>query len=127
MELYDSHNYLGAYYQFVEVLIIKNKDDIIRDSLLNRFEFCVELAWKSLAEMLIGDYGLHGNSTDYVISYAAEAGIIDNPKQWKRMISDANRILNLFDTDDIDKTKLLLVKNIQNIHAKILSQHTKAV
>lgn len=65
-------------------------EDILRDSLIQRFEFCYELSWKTLKEYL----KYNGLTTETmprpVFKTAYEHHIIDNEQVWLSMIKDRN-------------------------------------
>lgn len=66
------------------------EDEIIRDSLIQRFEFCYELAWKTLKEYLQYN-GLTMESMPRPVFKAAyENNIIDHEEVWLEMIKDRN-------------------------------------
>lgn len=63
---------------------------VFRDSLIQRFEFCYELAWKTLEEYLIYQ-GLSGEHTPRrVLKVAYQHQIIEEKDCWVAMISDRN-------------------------------------
>lgn len=76
----------------LKVVAVKPFDDenILRDSLIQRFEFCYELSWKTLKEYL----SYNGITTETmprpVFKAAFEHHIIDNEQIWLDMIKDRN-------------------------------------
>ncbi len=66
------------------------ENDIIRDSLIQRFEFCYELAWKTLKEYLVYNGLLVESMPRAVFKAAYENGVIDNADIWLEMIRDRN-------------------------------------
>lgn len=60
-----------------EALSLK-KDDIVRDSVIQRFEFTVELAWKTAKKVL----GLTATAPRVVIREMAQQGVIKDPQLW---------------------------------------------
>jgi nucleotidyltransferase substrate binding protein (TIGR01987 family) len=62
------------------------KDDITRDASIQRFEFCVELAWKSARKVM----GTATSAPKQVIREMAQAGIIDNVEFWLISIDQRN-------------------------------------
>ncbi len=66
------------------------KQEILRDSIIQRFEFCYELAWKTLREYLLNE-GLEIEPTPRkVFKSAYQNCIIDNSDTWLNMIKDRN-------------------------------------
>lgn len=54
------------------------KNSIVRDATIQRFEFCVELAWKASKKML----GTASSAPKIVIREMAQAGLIQDPQIW---------------------------------------------
>lgn len=75
----------------------------IRDGAIQRFEFTVELAWKTLREYLL-EQGCTGiNTPKAVMSEAFAADIIDNEKGWLGMINDRNLTSHIYDENEADE------------------------
>jgi nucleotidyltransferase substrate binding protein (TIGR01987 family) len=66
--------------------IQQKKDEFIRDSVIQRFEFCVELAWKTTKKMM----GTATPAPKDVIREMGQAGYIDNVELWLRAIDMRN-------------------------------------
>lgn len=61
------------------------KDEYLRDSVIQRFEFTYELAWKSLKRYLEEDEGTENVdilSRRDLFRLAAEKGLLDDPLAW---------------------------------------------
>ena len=56
--------------------------DSIRDGVIQRFEFCVELAWKTLREYLLDQGYTEINSPKSVMKQAFADGILDHEEGW---------------------------------------------
>ena len=54
------------------------KTSIVRDATIQRFEFCVELAWKTSKKLL----GTMSTSPKPLIREMAQAGLIEDPEEW---------------------------------------------
>lgn len=61
--------------------LLKEKDEFVRDSCIQRFEFSIELLLKTLKKVLVLK-GYSPNSPKDTFRIAAQAGLIDNPKLW---------------------------------------------
>jgi len=78
--------------EFKKALISLNKalslpeDDVSRDASIQRFEFCVELAWKSAKKMM----GTNSTAPKQVIREMAQAGLIDDVEFWLLAIDQRN-------------------------------------
>lgn|SRR5690606_27020623 len=69
------------------------KDDIVRDATIQRFEFCVELAWKTSKKVL----GTSTSSPRQVIREMAQSGLIDNVEVWFDFIDNRNLSSHTYD------------------------------
>lgn len=54
------------------------KTSITRDASIQRFEFCIELAWKTSKKIL----GLSASAPKIVIRDMAQNGLISDPEEW---------------------------------------------
>ncbi len=64
--------------------------DFMRDSVIQRFEFTTDLAWKTLQETLEHDFGIRPNSPKTAIRLAYENNLITEAEVWLAMIDDRN-------------------------------------
>jgi nucleotidyltransferase substrate binding protein (TIGR01987 family) len=66
------------------------KDDIVRDSVIQRFEFTVELSWKALHRRLRFE-GLGDNlSPKNIFREGAKLSLVQDPEAWIQFIDDRN-------------------------------------
>lgn len=65
-------------------------EDLVRDSLIQRFEFCYELAWKTLKEYLQYNGLIVASMPRAVFTEAYQNSIINNEEIWLSMIKDRN-------------------------------------
>ena len=71
-------------------------NDLMRDGLIQRFEFTFELAWKTLKEVF-EDEGLIGlNSPKRVLREAFASEIISNQELWLSMLDDRNSTTHIY-------------------------------
>ncbi|SHK03194.1 nucleotidyltransferase substrate binding protein [Paramaledivibacter caminithermalis] len=92
-------------------------NDLLRDGLIQRFEFTFELAWKTL-KAIFEDEGLIGlNSPKTVLREAFSAGIIVNEELWLSMLKDRNSTTHIY-SEEIAK-KICL--NIEKKYSKALN------
>ena len=59
------------------------------DASIQRFEFCIELFWKSL-KRLLADLGKQTTFPKEVLQHAYQGHLIDNEKEWLAMLDDRN-------------------------------------
>lgn len=91
----------------VRVYAAHPADKLYRDGLIQRFEFTVELAWKSAKEFL-EDQGA-------VITYAAPravlkeayaAGLIDQPDTWNDILTARNVTSHIYSEDEATRVAM---------------------
>jgi len=74
----------------------ENASDVVRDGLIQRFEFTYELSWKTTKEYL-EDIGIvDKNSPKAVIKEAYVQKLIMNEKNWLLMLSDRNMTSHVY-------------------------------
>ncbi len=62
------------------------KDDIVRDAVIQRFEFTVELAWKTSKKLL----GTASTAPRVIIREMASQDLISDPVQWLQFLDRRN-------------------------------------
>lgn len=93
-------NYLSAFGQLkqaVEIYSDHSDNSLYRDGLIQRFEFTVELAWKSLKEYL-EDQGVavEHNTPKAVLKDAFAAGIVQDDKGWINILNARNLTSHIY-------------------------------
>ena len=63
---------------------------IIRDGIIQRFEFCTELAWKTVREYLLEEGVEFRNTPKAVMREAYAAGLLDEDALWSKLLTDRN-------------------------------------
>lgn len=66
------------------------KNDIVRDSVIQRFEFTVELSWKVLHKVLKASGVSEALTPKNVIREGARLGLIADPEAWIQFLEDRN-------------------------------------
>lgn len=66
------------------------KNDIIRDSVIQRFEFTVELSWKVLQKFLRASGVAETLAPKNVFREAARLGFVADPEAWLSFVDDRN-------------------------------------
>lgn len=78
------------------IMKFEPNNDLLRDGLIQRFEFTFELAWKTL-KAIFEDEGLTGlNSPKTVLREAFAAGLIKKDELWLTMLSDRNTTAHIY-------------------------------
>ena len=71
--------------------------DSIRDGVIQRFEFCAELAWKTLREYLLNQGYTEINSPKSVMKQAFADGILDHEEGWLQLLDARNETSHIYD------------------------------
>lgn len=92
-----------------------------RDGVIQRFEFCTELAWKSTREYLIDQGYVDINSPKSVMKQAFADGLINDDRSWIELLNARNLTSHIYDEntasdifEDIRSKYLLLFKELSN-------------
>lgn len=93
--------------------------DIVRDGVIQRFEFTYELAWKTTKEYL-EDLGITDrNSPKAVIKEAFAQKLISNEETWLLMLKDRNMTSHVYKeemAEEIaDRIKKFYIKELENL------------
>jgi len=83
--------------KFEEVLNIE-KNDIVRDSAIKRFELCFELSWKVIKDYLNKE-GILCRSPRSCIKEAFSIGLIENEDEWLDILEDKNLSVHTYDEE----------------------------
>jgi len=77
-------------------VMTKKKDEYIRDSAIQRFEFTYELAWKGMKAYLKEKGVIEINFPKDVIRTAFKAGLISDDPLWLDMVDTRNQTSHLY-------------------------------
>ena len=99
--LQNIEHYISALAQLEQAVVIYQKsqqDALYRDGLIQRFEFTVELAWKSIKEYLEDQGSTTPIATPRaVLKEAFAAGIIQDADEWNKIITARNITSHVYD------------------------------
>ena len=70
----------------LEIALTVEKTDISRDASIQRFEFCVELSWKSARKVM----GTSATAPKQVVREMAQSNLIENVEFWLKSIDQRN-------------------------------------
>lgn len=94
-------HYINALAQLEQAVAIYQKshqDALYRDGLIQRFEFTVELSWKSIKEYLEDQGSTMSIATPRaVLKEAFSAGIIQDMEEWNKIITARNITSHVYD------------------------------
>ena len=93
-----------------------SKDDLYLDGVIQRFEFCFELAWKLMKAYLAYD-GIEANSPRASIREGFAAGLVADAEAWLDMLEKRNLSSHTYD----EKTALDIYGHIRSDYAEMLA------
>ena len=99
-KLHEKYNYLKEAVKRLREALDDYKKyplDSVRDGAIQRFEFCTELAWKTMREYLLDQGYTNINSPKEVIKQAFAFGMIEDSKVWLELLNDRNLTSHVYD------------------------------
>ncbi len=105
-----------AYRRLVEAIqkendvLFKNEYPILRDSIIQRFEFTFELSWKTLKKYLKED-GITCYSPKECIKEALKSNIINNEDKWLEILKARNLSSHTYNEEMADEICELIKKS----------------
>lgn len=84
-------------------LSVTNQDLVIRDGVIQRFEFTAELAWKTTREYLLLQGEVDINSPKPVMRAAFRVGLVDDSDNWGRLLTDRNTTSHVYDDESANE------------------------
>lgn len=84
----------------------------VRDGVIQRFEFCAELAWKTMREYLLDQGYTEINSPKAVIRQAFAYGMIEDADGWVRLMNDRNLTSHVYD----ERTAEEIFRRIESVY-----------
>jgi len=94
-------NFEKAYFSLNESIEAYEKDSknlFIRDSIIQRYEYTIELAWKTLKDYLEEEGFIDVSSPKKVIRQALKEGYITDPA-WLKALDDRNKTTHAYDEE----------------------------
>lgn len=89
--------------------------DSIRDGAIQRFEFCTELAWKTMREYLLDQGYTELNSPKSTIRKAYAAEMFTDETGWLQLLDDRNLTSHVYD----EETARKIFDHIKETHLKL--------
>lgn len=91
-------NFEDALARLAEALAETDPSPLMIDGTIQRFEFCVELCWKSLKRFL-ADEGVQAGSPRDTLRQAFAIGWIANEAGWIAMLDDRNSTSHIYNQE----------------------------
>ncbi len=79
-----------------DALSLENPDQLSIDGTIQRFEFTLELFWKTLKRILENE-GVHTDTPKAVLKEAFQLGWLHNETAWLQMLNDRNQTSHVYD------------------------------
>ena len=83
----------------LEEALAKPKDEFLRDSVIQRFELSIELAWKTAKKVM----GTNRSAPKLVVREMAENGLIENVELWLQSVDMRNLSTHTYREDLAEK------------------------
>lgn len=82
--------------------LLEPKTDLNRDGCIQRFEFCFELAWKTLKRILAYK-GIEVNNPRDVFREAARSALVDDPAIWFKFLESRNNTVHTYNEETAEE------------------------
>lgn len=94
------------------------KLDTARDGVIQRFEFCAELAWKTVREYLLEEGYTDINSPKAVMKTAFADRLINDEQGWLELFDSRNQTSHVYDEDTAAK----IFGDIKNVYIRLFKE-----
>lgn len=106
-------NFEKAFLQLKKgVKLFENLDELSKEGLIQRFEYTLELAWKTIKDYLESEDEIIAKSPKSAIKNAFQIDLIDNGELWINMLQDRNLMSHTYNEDNFNKA----LNNITNLY-----------
>lgn len=109
--------------RLAEVLALP-KDSVVRDSAIQRFEFCMDLAWKTLKTYLEEIHGVIVKSPKEAFRSAYQQGLIEFDQSWIEYVDLRNDTVHTYNELLAEKTYQALpafLTSLKSLNSKLES------
>lgn len=108
----------------LEEALAKKPDPYIYDSVIKRFEFTYEMAWKLMKALIDYQGGESGSFPRGIFKEAYASGLIKDGEVWLGMLEDRNLTSHTY--DEVGAKEIYQrVKNLYAAHLALLAQITE--
>jgi nucleotidyltransferase substrate binding protein (TIGR01987 family) len=105
----------------LEEVLLLPKNSVVRDSAIQRFEFCCELSWKVM-KLYLAEQGIETSFPKDTIRESFARGLLENDPFWLRMIELRNLSSHTYNESlaediylELDKTLILFQKLVSRL------------
>jgi nucleotidyltransferase substrate binding protein (TIGR01987 family) len=99
-----------------EALLAEPNNSFIKDSLIQRYEYSIELAWKTLKDFLEHEGYTEAVSPKAVLRLALKEGYLKNP-EWLNALEDRNKTSHAYD----EQMAKEVIAEIQTVYFGLLA------
>ena len=93
----------------LEEVLNLEKNEIVRDSALKRFELCFDLAWKSI-KLIAQREGVECYSPRECFRAGFQLKLLEHSEEWMAMLEDRNKIVHIYREEYADQVYKKLPK-----------------
>ena len=106
----------------LEKALAQPKDEFIRDSVIQRFEFTFELAWKTAKKVL----GTQSVGTKIIIREMAQQGFINDTNLWFDLLEARNLSVHTYKEELAEKVYLIAKGSVSEFRQLLnkLNEHS---
>lgn len=101
-----------------------NPEKIIRDGVIQRFEFTCELAWKTVREFLLDQNFTELNSPKATMRQAFAYGLIDDETDWIALLNARNQTSHIYDDATAQEIYTQIAGHYMALFEKLLDKLT---
>ena len=108
-----------------EALAVPSDQALAVDGTIQRFEFTIELCWKTLKRALAFE-GIDTTTPREALVQAFAVGLIDDETAWLDMLRDRNRAAHIYDEAmavDLYQRIRLHATNIENLRQRLVERY----
>ena len=87
-----------------KALNVEPVDDIVRDAVIQRFEYSFELSWKFMKRYLKDFAGIEEHQIKEIFRESAKIGLIDNPENWFDYYKARNLTSHTYNEETAEET-----------------------
>lgn len=96
--------------------------DGLRDSIIQRFEFCAELSWKLMKKYLDENLMIVEYSPRSVVKEAYKQRLIDDGEVWLDILEDRNLTSHTYDENTANRIRDNIINNYVDIFEKLIKR-----
>lgn len=96
---------------------------IIRDSVIKRFEFSFELAWKATRDwMRVWERDVEPNGPRQVLEVAFARGVVSDANRWSSMLFNRNLTVHIYSESEVDDIATWICANALEVLDELIDR-----